>query len=74
MVRRPRRSLKLDHHSGKMAILSMYTATLMLVISSLVSNAMEMSCSTGMTIALPIGPAMAQNAMINVNSHFVFRE
>ena len=73
IVRRPSLSEKELHHSGKMAMLNMYTAADMLAIVSLAPKALLISWSTGMTIAEPMGPAMAQNATINVNTHFVDR-
>lgn len=73
IVRLPSRSEKELHHKGKMDMLSMYTATLMLVTVSVALKAVLISCSTGMTIALPMGAAMAQNATMKVRNHFVCR-
>jgi hypothetical protein len=46
----------------------------MFVIVWLAPNAMDISRKTGMTMALPIGAAMAQKATINVKNHLVGRE
>lgn len=73
IVRRPTLSLNELHHKGNIDMLSMYTATLMFVTVWEAENAVLMSWSTGMTIALPIGAAMAQKATMNVRAHFVGR-
>lgn len=43
IVLRPSRSLKLDHHSGKTAMLNMYTATLIFATVCVASNAIDIS-------------------------------
>ncbi|KAL1792485.1 hypothetical protein ACET3X_008992 [Alternaria dauci] len=48
-------------------------ATLMLVTVSVALKAVLISCSTGITIALPMGAAMAQKATMKVRNHFVCR-
>jgi hypothetical protein len=69
----PNLSEKEDHHNGKMDMLSMYTATDMLATVSVAWKATLISCSTGITIAEPIGAAMAQKATMKVKNHFVRR-
>lgn len=73
MVLLPSLSEKLDHQSGKMDMLSIYTATLKFVTVWLELNATLISCSTGITIAEPIGAAIAQKATMKVRNHLVRR-
>lgn len=73
MVLRPRVSLKLLHHKGKMDMESMYIATLRFVIVGEASRAFDIGSRAGMTIADPIGAADAANATTNVIVHFVLR-
>ena len=58
---------------GNMDMDSMYTATLMFAVTGEALKAMAMSCRTGITMAEPIGAAMAQKATMVVMSHFVLR-
>lgn len=49
----------------------MYTPTDRLAVNASVSKALSISTSTGSTIALPIGPAVAAAATMEVRIHFV---